>query len=205
MAREQVVTERSIQIDQAVTWGAILVGGASNRMGTDKALVEVAGKPLIAIVNQALLDAGVSTRMAVGGDATAYRRCVPDLLTVPDDYPREGPLGGIITALRMAPSNDAKMVILACDLPGVCRESVLAVLAVLDANPGAQVGVATQKGQLEPLHAVWRRSALSEIEAAFASGERAVHTVLENLVTVVVDDLDPTWLRNVNSPKDLLD
>lgn len=181
-----------------------MAGGASSRMGTDKALVEVGGTPMLAIGLRALVGGGVSRVVVVGGDAEAYRMVVPGITTVPDDHPGEGPLGGIITALRRMPEEDgAGMVILACDLPGVCASSVAGIVAALDADPTAQACVATHNGRMEPLHAVWRRSALGRVEEAFSSGERAVHRVLEDIDTVMVEDLGETWFRNVNSPDEL--
>lgn len=177
-------------------------------MGADKALVEIEGMPMLVVAHQALVRAGASRRIVVGGDEVSYRRVLPGLVTVPDEYPGEGPLGGIITALRRLSHEqerqaEARVVILACDLPGVCASSVAAVLDVMDSHPGAQVCVPAQRGRLEPLHAVWRPSALPQVEAAFGAGERAVHAVIESIEAVVVEDLDEAWLRNVNSPDDL--
>lgn len=177
-------------------------------MGADKALVEIEGTPLLVVAHQALVGAGASRRIVIGGDEASYRSVIPGLVTVPDEYPGEGPLGGIITALRhvsqeQALQADARVVILACDLPGVCASSVAAVLGVMDSHPRAQVCVAAQRGRLEPLHAVWRSSALPQVEAAFGAGERAVHAVIESIEAVVVEGLDDAWLRNVNSPDDL--
>lgn len=190
--------------DSHLLWGAILLGGASKRMGGDKALIEFGGKPLISIVHQALIDAGIIKCIAIGGDGETYRHKIPNLLTAPDDFPGEGPLGGIITALRNAPSDGTKMVILACDLVGVCGASVTAVIDALEANPEAEVAVAVKENQLEPLHGVWRRSALADIESSFQNGTRAVHSVLEDLNIVRVEGLEPKWLRNVNTRQDLL-
>ncbi len=192
-------------------WGAVLAGGASSRMGTDKALVEVGGIPMLAIGLRALVGGGASRVLVVGGDAQAYRTALPDVadvanvIAVPDDHPGDGPLGGVITALRQVPEvqKESMMVVLACDLPGVCASSVAAIVAAMKSNPTAQACVASQRGRMEPLHAVWRRSVLGRVEEAFASGERAVHRVLENIDAVVVEGLDESWLRNVNSPEEL--
>ncbi len=190
--------------DNHLPWGAILVGGAGKRMGADKALIELNGRSLISIVHQALLDAGITQCIAIGGNSEAYRLKIPGLLTAPDDFPGQGPLGGIITALSNAPSDVTEMVILACDLVGVCETSVRAVIDALELNPDADVAVAVTEDHLEPLHGVWRRSALGSIERSFQSGTRAVHSVLEDLNIVRVNGLKPEWLRNVNTPQDLL-
>ncbi|WP_434127450.1 molybdenum cofactor guanylyltransferase, partial [Enterococcus faecium] len=51
--------------------GAVLTGGDSRRMGTDKALIEVDGGPLARRVANALRAAGADPVIAVGGDLEA--------------------------------------------------------------------------------------------------------------------------------------
>ncbi len=51
--------------------GAILTGGRSSRMGRDKALIEIDGEAMVLIAQRALLDAGASQVVTIGGDAVA--------------------------------------------------------------------------------------------------------------------------------------
>ena len=54
--------------------GAVLCGGASRRMGTDKAFIEIDGVPMARRVASALADAGCESIYAVGGDSIRLRR-----------------------------------------------------------------------------------------------------------------------------------
>ena len=65
--------------------GVVLAGGRSTRMGTDKALVEVDGRPLVAVVASVLEVAGAAEVFVVGGNAA--RLADLGLRTVPDDRP----------------------------------------------------------------------------------------------------------------------
>jgi rhodanese-related sulfurtransferase len=56
----------------------------------------------------------------------------------------------------------------------------------------------------EPLHAAWRRRALPAVVAAIGAGTLAVRAALDHLAVVVVTGIDPRWLRNVNTPADLV-
>jgi molybdopterin-guanine dinucleotide biosynthesis protein A len=167
-------------------------------MGTDKAFVDVGGRPLVTVVAGALREAGAAEVLAVGGDEA--RLAALGLRAVPDDHPGEGPLGGIVTALRRAQAGI--VVVLACDLPWA---SAAAVRAVVRAVEGADVAVAAgEGGRPEPLHAAWRRAAcLPALEAAFAAGERAPARALAALVVRRVAVPDAGSLRDADRPEDV--
>lgn len=180
--------------------GAVLAGGASRRMGRDKALVEIAGRPLIAIAAAALDQAGASEVVVAGG--TGLDRV--GLRAVPDLYPGQGPLGGIITALRA--TSEPAVVILTCDLPAITAAEVEAVLAALHAHPEADVAAPLMDGRPQFLTAAYRRRALEPLERAFAAGERAVRrAVASQLICHEFDGLDPHRLADVDTPADLAD
>ena len=82
--------------------GAVLCGGASRRMGRDKATLVLDGRPLAVRVADELAAAGALRVEAVGGDAEALVRA--GLVHRPDRWPGEGPLGGIVTSLEAQPA-----------------------------------------------------------------------------------------------------
>lgn len=177
--------------------GAVLTGGRSTRMGTDKAFVEVGGVPLVRTVADALLLAGAEHVMAVGGDGP--RLMALGLGWWPDDHPGEGPLGAILTALRGATGDP--VLVVACDMPGLDPAALSVVLGAL--GPDDDVALPVHDGRLEPLHAAYRRRALGPLSRAFAAGERAPHRALAGLRTRTVMLDDPASLRNVNTLDDL--
>lgn len=95
--------------------GAVLCGGASRRMGRDKALIPVDGRTLAGRVADALDAAGASPVVAVGGDLAALR--AEGLTAVPDAMPGAGPLAGIVTAL--GPGRDRATTLDTLDTPDV--------------------------------------------------------------------------------------
>ncbi len=100
--------------------GVILAGGGSTRMGRDKALLEVAGKPMVEWVAGAL--AASATEVMIIGRSGGEG----GLAAVPDDRPaRRGPLAGLATALRRAGARPVLLV--AVDQPWV-RSSTLGAL-----------------------------------------------------------------------------
>ena len=173
-------------------FGAVLCGGASSRMGIDKATIPVAGVAMARRVADALVAAGCSPISAIGGDPAELGRL--GLECVVDRYPGNGPLGGILTALAV----QAPAAIMACDLPGL---SAGAVISLLDALGDHDAAIAFSD-RAEPLCAVWSDRAVPVLRARFQAGERAMHRAIDGLdvawVTVAATDL-----HNINTPGDL--
>jgi molybdopterin-guanine dinucleotide biosynthesis protein A len=105
--------------------GAILAGGRSRRMGEDKALLEVAGKPSLLWVADAL--AAVSAEVVVTGRAGS----VLGLRALPDTgVPHLGPLAGIVVAMRLA--SGGLVMIAGVDQPWLRPATVMGLVALAD-------------------------------------------------------------------------
>jgi molybdenum cofactor guanylyltransferase len=181
--------------------GAVLTGGTSRRMGTDKALLAVGGRPMAAIAADALWEAGAGEVLAVGGTpATLAALTELGLDPRPDLHPGAGPLAGVVTALSCAVADE--VAVLACDLPNAAAGGVLAVVgALIDGDAHAAVPVVG--GRPQPLHAAYRRDALPLLDGRFRAGERSLLRALEALDVVEVSLADIAWAHNANRPADL--
>lgn len=127
------------------------------------------------------------------------KSAVDGCTTVIDATDESTPLVGVLTAMGHA--RHEALFVCACDMPLVDPELVSSLAERLGPH-GAIVPV--RDGQIEPLHAVWSVAALDAVERAFASGERAVHRVIEALDHVRVDvPMDHPSFTNVNTPDDL--
>ena len=164
-------------------------------MGTDKALVEIDGVPMAERVARVLEAAGCDPVVFVGGDpvlAALGRRHVPDR------WPGEGPVGGVVTALYAL--EDAHAVLVAgCDLPDLTVETVAAVIGTEQQRTEIRVA---NSGLMEPALACWPISLRRDIEHTFERGTRALHHVITDRMGVHVP-VDITAVRNVNRPNDL--
>lgn len=179
-----------------MTAGAVLCGGASRRMGTDKALVEVDGVPMAERVAGALEAAGCSPVVFVGGDGPLLARFGRP--TLPDEWPGEGPLGGVVTAMR-AIGDD--VVVAACDLPWLDAATVTKLIAVGATTSGVEVAVASTD-RLHPALAWWSHTGLGAVLTCWERGTRALHKAIERVSSVHVA-VEPRALRNVNTRADL--
>ena len=75
--------------------GAILAGGRNKRMGADKALLLINGRPLIAYVAAAINEAGYECVVVGRDEAPNGVRAIVD-----DAQGQRGPAEGLATALR---------------------------------------------------------------------------------------------------------
>ena len=175
--------------------GAVLVGGASRRMGRDKAVIHIDGQPMVDRIGAVLRAAGCVPVFAVGPGPLAGA-----LAHFDDLFPGQGPLGGVLTALACTSPPSTAVCVVACDMPWLDAESVAQLLDVARVTT-ANVAMA-QTDRLEPLCAVWNVSSAPALQRAFDSGERAIHLALGQLVTQHVA-LPALALRNVNTPSDL--
>jgi molybdopterin-guanine dinucleotide biosynthesis protein A len=162
---------------------AVLAGGASRRMGRDKATLPVGGVELAAL---ALAAAGrvASPVVLVAPEGHPARRLAATVVTDPG----RGPLAALAAALDAL--EEPYVLVLAGDHPGL-RVELLAHLAALAPRGEA---VACRRGpRLEPLVAVYQRApALAVAKARLAAGgDRSLLGLLAGLRTVVVEE--PEW------------
>ncbi len=105
--------------------GAILIGGSSRRMGSDKVNVELAGKRMVDWVGQALVASGLEVITVGGPDRVAAFANFPD----PPDM--LGPLAGLTAALQAAGSRP--VVLVAVD-PPLVRVATIEQLAAVQTH-----------------------------------------------------------------------
>lgn len=181
--------------------GIILAGGASHRMGTDKAFLDVGGVPMIQRVVDALRSVCAEV-LVVAKLPDAYRHLA--VRVVPDDDARQAPLVGICAGLRAVTVPYA--FVAACDLPFLSAAAV-SLLAGLAAGYDAVVPQVDET--LHALHAVYATAARGALEAGLESGDLRLADMLSALRVRAVSaaelaQADPhlATLRNVNTPED---
>lgn len=177
--------------------GAVLAGGASRRMGVDKALIRLEGRALVARVADVIRLAGATEVTVIGGDEAAITGL--GLAHTSDRWPGAGPLGGLVTAIGHAGTDP--VVVLACDLVAPDPAAVRRVVAALEAATDADAAVPDADGLVQWLHGAWRWRAGARFETAFASGERAIHraVIAAGLVLVTVDGIPREALADADT------
>ena len=182
----------------------VQAGGASSRMGADKALKPFLGHPLIQRVIE---------RVSPIADEIIVTTNRPDdyqflnLRLLPDLKPGRGALGGLYTAIASA--LHPIVAVVACDMPFASAALLETMTRLLVQNEADVVIVKTEEGY-EPLHAVYRRATC--LPAILSAIETDQWKVIAWFPQVKVHALTPEEARqsnpdglafwNVNTPEE---
>lgn len=184
--------------------GAVLAGGASSRMGRDKAALLIGGEPLLrrAVGRLRLALAEV---IVVGSPALAP--LVPDMRVVADEWPGRGPLGALATALR---ATDAPWVLLvACDMPFTQPALIREIARRALTTPAVDVVALRGPRAVEPLHAAYSCACLPLALERLAGADVSLRGLLAAVQVAEISPeearlLDPDGLSafNANTPEE---
>lgn len=179
----------------------ILAGGRSSRMGADKALLELNGKPLI--VHTIELARQVSRDVKIVGNPltlASYGAVIEDV------YRGRGPLGGIHAALTASESD--WNLILAVDLPFLTVPFLKYLIAESQAS-GVTVTVPSTDGFLHPLCGVYRKQFAIVAERALAEARNKIDALYPEVSLRVISEeemldngLSSAMFRNLNTPEE---
>ena len=182
----------------------VLAGGKGSRLGgVDKALLEIGGRRTIDRVLGAFNGLATDVVAVVNEDRLAD---VAGIRRIGDPEPHAGVLPALRAALAAA--REPLCLLVACDMPFL-QPALLHRLVEL--AEGYDVVIPHVEGQLQPMHAVYRRDRCSvAIEDSLARGRRRMIAFLDAVRVRTVSEeevrsLDPALRSfiNVNTPEDL--
>jgi molybdopterin-guanine dinucleotide biosynthesis protein A len=184
------------------TTGVVLAGGRSTRMGVDKALAPLAGRPLIAHVAARLTPQVDSLFVNANGDAARFAGFGFAIVADAASTPGGGPLAGVAAALGYAHAQGfAWLATAPCDAPFLPLDLV-ARLAAAAAESRAPIAVAANARGLEPMFALWSTALAREAEAALAAGEGGPRGLIARLGAAQASFADARAFANLNTPED---
>jgi molybdopterin-guanine dinucleotide biosynthesis protein A len=194
----------------------VLAGGKSSRMGQDKALLMLAGQPLIVHALSVLRTAGLSP--AIAGARSGLSQFAE---VISDPSPDLGPLAGICAALESTEANFS--VFLPVDLPLLTPELIVYLVHRAQVT-GAAVTIPAICGAANTFPAVLDKAVLPALKAELETGRRgclaafyaAAQTIRQTVSLVPVEYVAQSgqavhprgipaalWFLNVNTPADL--
>lgn len=183
--------------------GVILAGGASRRMGQNKAVMPYGGVPLIERIFRQMSQ--ICVEIVVVTNTPELYPFLP-CPKVKDEIPGVGPLAGIHSALKY--SRTRYIAVVACDMPWMSTDLIRTLALNRD---GSDVVVPEGEKGMEPLHAVYSKNCLPAIEKAIAGGKGRIISFFEDVKVKVMPlqqtaEIDPSLraFRNINTVQDYL-
>ena len=189
--------EQTIQQKQVT--GIILCGGKSQRMGKNKALLELGGKYIISQVIDTLLPFCTEIIISTNTkelDFLGYR-------TISDEKNNIGPIAGIYSALKASKTN--KNIILSCDTPFINSGLLIKMQEV---SQGFEIILPVFQGYLQAMTGIFDKSVLPLIEKELSEGNYIPPRIFEkcNLNKLQIGKensfYDKHLFFNINSPED---
>jgi len=155
-------------------------------------------------VADALRGAGAEAVLVVGGEPAWA--ALADASWIPDEWPGEGPLGGIATGLAAASARsgaDALVLVAACDQPWLDGAVLAQLVTRLRTVPDATAAAARDgSGRVVAFPAVHRAERAAAVSALVAAGVRRADAALDP-DSLLVLDLAADQRRDVDHPGDM--
>jgi len=184
-------------MDRKNITGVILAGGKSQRMGRDKGLVLLDGKPFIQHISD-VLSLIVHEIIIVSNnkeyDAFGYKR-------VPDIVENSGPLGGLYTGLHHT-STEFNLV-LSCDVPRINSPVLQQLILACDTN--TDIIQLESEGETIPLIAIYKKHCKDVFLKLLNQGERRLRFAVDQCKTkmIIIDDSVAKATMNINTQDQL--
>jgi len=175
----------------------VMAGGRSSRMGTDKSMLQINDVPMIEHICEQLR--GTFDQILISAD-DAEKFAYFGFEVIPDKVPGQGPLMGIASALQVS-DNEFNFVV-ACDIPYINLSFVRRMLAEakeVDIVVPNKRRATNHEPRVEPLFAVYRKSALPAINEMLASEGRKISDVFSRCRIKYIELDDAEWLTNINT------
>lgn len=209
MARlQQVTVETSTRVVNQMSHltGIILAGGASQRMGQDKASLpwgtSTVLEHLVSRFSQRL------SPLIVAGPTGLMSITLPgEVLLAHDPSPHQGPLAGFLNGLNHAPEGQ-DIFLMGCDFPLLTTSVVDFLQSRLN---DADAVVPQSHSVLQPLVGLFRAGIKKDVQKLFDQGKRSMHALLNTIKVEVINEdewrkLDPMGrlLININTREEYL-
>lgn len=178
------------------TFGLVLTGGKSQRMGTDKALIEYQGKPHAQYIYEVL--SRFCDKVFLSQKKDQWKgTALESFPYITDMY--EGVIGGMLSAFEEHP--DANWIVVACDLVHFNARTVEKLLAH-SSDKMATCYKNSDKGFPEPLCAFYTPQARHVFMDAFKSNITCPVKVLKNCDVKLISQEEGINLANINTPEE---
>lgn len=176
--------------------GVILAGGRSSRMGQDKGLVEVKGKPLFEYIAERLRPHVGEILISCNQNADRYGREFQTFQDITADF--SGPLAGMLAALTV--SKTEWVLFVPCDVPAFPANLAETFLE----NAADQKAVYARDPERDhPTLCLLNRDLIPELKSYLEKGERKLMIFFHQIGAKAVLFNDSAAFSNLNTPEEV--
>lgn len=177
--------------------GIVLMGGQSSRMGKDKAMLEVGTEKntLAEIAYEKLKCYTSEVYFSVNKTQETYN--LPN--TILDNFEKQGPLSGIISALRLTQSS---ILLLGVDMPLIRKQTIKSLIKNRNWDLLTTTYYDSETQKWQPMLSIWEIETLPCLEKYFEEGGRSIQKFLNSFGNQRVPITNYTEFVNVNRPED---
>jgi len=181
--------------------GIILAGGKSSRMGEDKGLVLLNGKPMIQYVIEALKEV-VSNIIIISNNASYNKFGVP---VYSDIIKNKGPVGGIYTGLYH--STTELNFCISCDVPMISSDFIF---WLLNKSGNASITLPMYKDKIQQMIGVYSKQVLSNFKESTEKEHLKLSQVNKDMACEIIDiekeyaNFDELIFSNINTKNELI-
>jgi len=189
--------------------GVVLCGGKSSRMGKDKGLLASDNETWAGKLMEKLKDLRIRIVISVNaGQLQHYNDVLPDveLIVDNDSLQLHGPMAAVMSVHETYPMED--LLVVACDMPYMDALVLNELQIQYNKYPGSEGYVFTNKGEPEPLCAIYSATGLSSIKFLYDQGKLIRHSMkfMLDQLSIVKIPISENWgiyFRNINTHADL--
>jgi molybdopterin-guanine dinucleotide biosynthesis protein A len=168
----------------------LLCGGRSRRLGRDKRLLDLSGRPLIesVVAQLAVLDLPIFLGLDLEDDAVAS---IEGVGRWADRAPSRGPLPNLLAALQRW---GGELLLCPADRLLERPEALAELLRFADSRPSAHAVAFETAGRVEPFHALYRPALVAALADAWNAGHESLRDFLaalpeEHCARLAIDSL----------------
>ena len=180
--------------------GIILAGGKSSRMGEDKGLVLLNGKPMVQYIIEVLKEV-VSDIIIISNNESYTKFGIPVYADIMKD---KGPVGGIYTGLYN--STTELNFCISCDVPMISSDFIL---WLLKRSGNASITLPMYKDKVHQMIGVYSKQVLSNFKESTEKGHLKLSQVNSDMACEIIDiekeyaNFDELIFSNINTKNEL--
>lgn len=179
--------------------GIILAGGKSQRMGSDKGLMHINGKPMIQYIIDVLYSLEIP--VLIVSNNKQY-----ELFGIPvfgDAIKGKGPMAGIYTGLLH--SKTTRNLVLSCDIPRISSTLIYKLIRNTSEN---DISIIKHGNTLHPLIGIYKKSALVNLKHYLDKDKLKLNQFCLDTGCTIIEidnehDIDSNTLENINTKEQL--